>query len=263
MAVRTRAARARLDALQEITPAVTEPADPVPLTGPCALTLDDAALGWTDRPVLTHLDLRLSPGQTLGVVGPSGCGKSTLAAALVRHLVPLEGTYRLAAQDAQALGSAEVRRHVGLVDDDPYVFASSVRENLRLARPEADDQALVGAVREAGLAEWYDGLPDGLDTLLGDGATGVSGGERARIGIARALLADPEVLVLDEPTAHLDTGTARAVTGTVLAARGGRSLVWITHEDLGLTDMDRVLTFANGVAVTSDSGRVGRPRGDG
>jgi ATP-binding cassette subfamily C protein CydCD len=257
MAVRTRAARARLDALDDIDPAVTEPADPTSLTGSAAVTLDDVALGWTDSPVLTHLDLHLAPGQTLGVVGPSGCGKSTLAAALVRHLVPLEGTYRLGGQDTQLLGSTEVRRHVGLVDDDPYVFASSVRENLRLARPEADDRELVGAVREAGLAGWYVGLTDGLDTLLGDGATGVSGGERARIGIARALLADPEVLVLDEPTAHLDTGTARAVTDTVLAARGGRSLVWITHEELGLAEMDRVLTFANGVAVTSESGRVG------
>lgn len=263
MAVRTRAARARLDALEDIDPAVTEPPDPVASTGSADLTLDDVSLGWTERPVLTHLDLHLAPGQMLGVVGPSGCGKSTLAAALVRHLVPLEGTYRLGGQDTQLLGSAEVRRHVGLVDDDPYVFASSVRENLRLARPEADDRALAGAVREAGLTDWYAALPDGLDTLLGDGATGVSGGERARIGIARALLADPEVLVLDEPTAHLDTGTARAVTDTVLGARGGRSLVWITHEELGLAHMDRVLTFAHGVAVTSESGGVGRPRGDG
>ena len=268
MGVRTRAARARLAALEELTPAVTEPAEPAALTGPADLRLDDVALGWTDRPVVLGLDLHLAPGQTLGVVGPSGCGKSTLAATLVRHLAPLSGSYRLDGQDAQDLGSAEVRRHVGLVDDDPYVFASSVRENLRLASPEADDRTLAGALHSAGLADWYAALPAGLDTLLGDGATGVSGGERARIGIARALLADPRVLVLDEPTAHLDTATARSVTDTVLAARGigtdeRRSLVWITHEDVGLAEMDQVLTLTDRARTGPGSGVLERPVADG
>jgi ATP-binding cassette subfamily C protein CydCD len=267
-AVRTRAARARLDALEALTPAVTEPPVPATPAGPCDLRLDRVALGWTDRPVLTGLDVHVAPGQALGVVGPSGCGKSTLAAALVRHLAPLHGAYRLAGRDAQQLGSAEVRRHVGLVDDDPYVFASSLRENLRLASPAAGDDTIVAAVAAAGLEDWYADLADGLDTLLGDGATGVSGGERARIGIARALLADPEVLVLDEPTAHLDTATAQAVTDTLLAARGAdpddrRSLVWITHEDVGLDAMDQVLTLSDERRGVAGSGVLERPVADG
>jgi ATP-binding cassette subfamily C protein CydCD len=261
MAVRTRAARKRLTALEQLAPAVTEPAIPVPLTVPCDVRLERVALGWTDRPVVSDLDVHVAPGEALGVVGPSGCGKSTLAAALVRHLAPLHGSYDLGGQHAQSVGSVEVRRHVGLVDDDPYVFASSLRENLRLARPDADDHDLVEAVRAAGLTDWYADLPDALDTLLGDGATGVSGGERARIGIARALLADPEVLVLDEPTAHLDTATARAVTATVLAARlgprGRRSLVWITHDEIGLAEMDQVLTLTDGAATAGSSHAVG------
>jgi ABC-type multidrug transport system fused ATPase/permease subunit len=250
-AVRTRAARRRLEALEDLLPAVTEPVVPVALAGPGDVRLERASLGWTRRPVLSGLDLHLAPGAALGVVGPSGCGKSTLAAALVRHLAPLAGRYTLDGHDAQRLGSAEVRRHVGLVDDNPYVFSSSLRENLRLARPPAGDAEVVDALCAAGLGSWYAGLPDGLDTLLGEGATGVSGGERARLGIARALLAGPEVLVLDEPTAHLDTATARAVTATVLAARGPgsgarhrRSLVWITHDEVGLADMDQVLTLS-------------------
>jgi ABC-type transport system involved in cytochrome bd biosynthesis fused ATPase/permease subunit len=255
MAVRTRATRARLAALAQLTPAVTEPSVPVPPAGPADVRMKGVDLGWADRPVVADLDVHVAPGAALGVVGPSGCGKSTLAAALVRHLAPLRGRYDLAGQDTQALGSFEVRRHVGLVDDDPYVFASSVRENLRLARPDAADHDLVDALRNAGLADWYADLPDALDTILGDGATGVSGGERARLGIARALLADPEVLVLDEPTAHLDTATARAVADTVLAARvgphGRRSLVWITHDEVGLAEMDQVLTLADG--ATTDS----------
>ncbi len=264
--VRTRAARDRLDALERLTPAVTEPVDAVALDGPVEVHLDRVALGWTGRAVVSDLDLHLTPGQALGIVGPSGCGKSTIAAALVRHLAPLRGHYRLDAVDADAVGSAEVRRHVGLVDDDPYVFGSSVRENLRLAAPQSDDAALLDALLAAGLHSWYAALPAGLDTFLGDGATGISGGERARLGIARALLADPEVLVLDEPTAHLDTATALAVTDTVLAARSTRhdprhdagerrrALVWITHDEIGLDAMDRVLTMTDGStpAVLSD-----------
>jgi ATP-binding cassette subfamily C protein CydCD len=240
-AVRTRAARSRLAALEELTPAVTEPVEPLTPTGPCEVRLERASLAWTDQVVVSDLDLSLPADHTLGVVGPSGCGKSTVAAALVRHLAPLSGSYLLAGVDAQLIGSAEVRRHVGLVDDDPYVFASSLRENLRLAAPGAVDGALVAALGAAGLANWFATLPHGLDTSLGEGATGVSGGERARIGIARALLADPEVLVLDEPTAHLDAATARAVTDTVLTTRRGRSLVWITHEDAALGGLDAVL----------------------
>jgi ATP-binding cassette subfamily C protein CydCD len=259
-AVHTRAARLRLAALEQLTPAVTEPAEPVTPTGPCDVRLDQATLGWTDR-VVVDLDLHLPAGGAVGVVGPSGSGKSTVAATLVRHLAPISGSYRLAGLDTQRVGSAEVRRHVGLVDDDPYVFASSVRENLRLAAPGADDAAIVGALRTAGLGDWYAALPDGLDTLLGDGATGVSGGERARLGITRALLADPKVLVLDEPTAHLDTATARALTDTVLAARDGRSLVWITHEEVGLTEMDSVLDLGSRATATGRSATLGRPLG--
>jgi ABC-type transport system involved in cytochrome bd biosynthesis fused ATPase/permease subunit len=261
VAVRTRAARARLAALEELTPAVTEPVVPVTPTGPCDLRLEQADLGWTDRVVVPEVDLELPAGKALGVVGPSGCGKSTVAAALVRHLAPLTGSYRLAGADAALVGSAGVRRHVGLVDDDVYVFASSVRENVRLASPDADDATLVAALRDAGLGGWYAALPHGLDTLLGDGATGVSGGERARIGIARAVLADPDVLVLDEPTAHLDHATARAVTDTVLAARRGRSLVWITHEEDGLAAMDEVLDLGSARGVVPSAGRGRQLRG--
>jgi ATP-binding cassette, subfamily C, bacterial CydCD len=256
--VRTRAARARLAALERLTPAVIEPADPVVVAARFDVRLEKVTTGWTDEPVLSGVDLRLATGGSLGIVGPSGCGKSTLAALLVRHLEPSRGSYLLGGQDTRRAGSDEVRRHVGLVDDDPYVFASSVRENLRLAAPDADDRTLVAAVHEAGLTDWYDALPHALDTLLGDGATGVSGGERARIGIARAVLADPDVLVLDEPTAHLDTRTARAVTDTILARSVGRSLVWITHDGMGLDQLDRVLTLPG----AGPSGSLERARAD-
>jgi thiol reductant ABC exporter CydC subunit len=248
-AVRTRAARDRLAALETLEPAVKEPAAPRTLASSehaVEVSLEAVSAGWGDDPVLRDLDLDLAPGASLGVVGPSGCGKSTLAAVLVRHLEPAAGRYLLDGADTAALGSLEVRRHVGLVADDPYVFGSSVRENLRLAAPDADDVALLEALHRAGLDRWVSDLPHGLDTLLGDGGADVSGGERARIGIARALLADPAVLVLDEPTAHLDTATARAVADTLLAARAGRSVVWISHDGIALDRLDRVLELAGG-----------------
>ncbi|MCW2785322.1 MAG: cydD [Marmoricola sp.] len=239
-AVRTEAARGRLAALAATRPAVSEPAAPVsaPEGGP--IELCDLSVGWTAEPVLVDLDAVIAPGAAIGVVGASGCGKSTLAALLVRQLAPCSGSYVLGGHDTASLGSHEVRRHVGLVDDDPYVFASTLRENLRLAAPGSDDEDLVRVLTGAGLAPWFARQPAGLDTDLGDGAAGMSGGERARLGIARALLHDAPILVLDEPTAHLDADTAQAVSATVLDARAGRTLVWITHDRIGLEAMDEV-----------------------
>lgn len=190
---------------------------------------------------LDGVTLRAAPGEVVAVVGPSGSGKSTLAAVLLRFLDPQAGRVTLGGTDLRALSLEDVRRTTVLVDDDPHVFASTLRENLRLARPDADDRELRAALELVRLGPWVDRLPDGLDTALGEGAAQVSGGERARIGLARAVLADPDVLVLDEPTAHLDTATARAVAADLLDAGGGRTVVWITHTDVGLDRMDRVL----------------------
>src|SRR5690606_22876461 len=133
----------------------------------------------------------------------------------------------------------DVRRTVGLVDDDPHVFASTVVENVRLARPTATDAEVEVALRQAHLGDWLDDLPEGLHARLGDGGAQVSGGERARLAIARSLMADHHVLVLDEPTAHLDTATADALAHEVLDDPG-RSVLWITHTEAGLGLVDRV-----------------------
>ena len=139
---------------------------------------------------------------------------------------------------ARDLALDDVRAHVALVDDDPYLFATSVAENVRLARPGASDDEVVDALRIAGLGPWV--AATGLHTLIGAGHRDVSGGERARLGLARAVLGAQPVVVLDEPTAHLDAATAEAVTRDVLHALAGRSIVWITHEEVGLAAMDRV-----------------------
>jgi len=175
------------------------------------------------------------------VVGPSGSGKSTLAALLMRFLDPARGSVSLGGVELERLAPDDVRRTVGLVDDDPHVFATSVAENVRLARPGADDAAVAAALHDAGLGSWLAELTDGLDTRIGDGAAEVSGGERARLAVARSLLADQRVLVLDEPTAHLDHATAALLAAQVLDGHAGRSVVWITHEPLGLDRVDVIV----------------------
>ena len=238
---RAQAAEARIDALLALPPTVEAPRSPVPAPADSAVEVVDVTAGWDGPPALSGLSVSVPSGRRIGVVGPSGSGKSTLAALLLRFVDPLAGSVRLGGVDLPRLALDDVRRTVGLVDDDPHVFATSVAENIRLARPEASDDEVGAALREAGLELWLDGLADGLATRLGDGASAVSGGERARLAVARSLLADQRVLVLDEPTAHLDHATAEQLAALVLAADGQRAVVWITHEPVGLEHVDALV----------------------
>ena len=244
LSVRTAAARARLADLADRDPRVADPADPRDLPAPpTPLSTHDLAVGWGEDPAFAGLDLALAPGDRVGIVGPSGCGKSTLAAALLRFVDPATGAVRLDGADLRDLTLDDVRRTVGLVDDDPHVFASTIAENIRLARPDADDGEVLDALCAARLGEWIDALPDGVHTFVGEGHADVSGGERARLAIARAVLADAPVLVLDEPTAHLDSGTADQIAAQLLEP-GERALVWITHTRVGLDRVDTVVDLS-------------------
>ncbi|MET8719771.1 thiol reductant ABC exporter subunit CydD [Streptomyces misionensis] len=197
---------------------------------------------------LAGLDLTLAEGRRIAVVGASGSGKTTLAQVLLRFLDPRSGTYTLAGVDARELAGDDVRRLVGLCAQDAHLFDSSVRENLLLARKDAGEGELRGALARARLLDWVDGLPDGLDTLVGEHGARLSGGQRQRLALARALLADFPVLVLDEPAEHLDLPTADALTADLLAATEGRTTLLITHRLAGLDEVDEVIVL--------DAGRV-------
>ena len=243
---RAQGSSARLTALLDQEPAVTDHADPgagIRTSGEHT-ELTGVAASWTGHgEQLAPTDLRLEPGQRVAVVGPNGSGKSTLLAVVARHLDPVRGRYAVDGTDVHEVPLEEVRRHVAVVDDEPHVFAASVGANLRLARPEADDDAITEALRRAGLEDWLAALPAGLDTRLGSGGRGLSGGERARLGVARAVLAERPVVLLDEPTAHLDHATATAVLDDVLAATDGRSVVLVSHRPEALDRFDTVLAL--------------------
>ena len=241
LSVRTEAAEGRLARLARTAPAVRDTvATAVAVSDD--LAVEHVRARWTsDGPLTAPASLSVAPGERVAVVGSSGSGKSTLAALLLRFLDPAEGRITLGGASTRSLSLDDVRRHTGLVDDHPHVFATSLVENVRLARPDASDAEVEGALRRACLGPWLDALPAGLDTWLGDGHAAVSGGERARIGVARSLLAGQSLLVLDEPTAHLDHATATDLATEVLTDPGGRGVVWITHASPGLDLVDRVL----------------------
>ena len=244
-AIRVRASRRRLSALLGAAPAVAPWTGPetAAIAGPVHLQLRDISARWSDTgPVaLAGLNLDLPAGTAVAVVGRSGSGKSTLAAVLMRFLDPCSGSYLVNGADTAAMDPDAVRSVVGLVDDSPYLFASTLAENVRLARPGASDAEVEAALRRARLGDWLDTLVDGLGVRLGDGGMSVSGGERARIALARAFLADQPVLILDEPTAALDPGAAEALMRDILQAAAGRTIVLITHRPEGLDLVDRVV----------------------
>ncbi|WP_371677603.1 thiol reductant ABC exporter subunit CydD [Streptomyces sp. NBC_01276] len=231
---------------------VTEPAEPAePAASPFPLRLTGLAARHPgqERDALHGLDLTLEAGRRIAVVGPSGSGKTTLAQVLLRFLDQREGGYTLGGVDARTLDGDDVRRFVGLCAQDAHLFDSSVRENLRLAQTGASEEELREALAAARLLEWADGLPDGLDTLVGEHGERISGGQRQRLALARALLADFPVLVLDEPAEHLDLATADALTSDLLAATEGRTTVLITHRLAGLEAVDEVLVLDRGTVV--------------
>ncbi|MFE0333262.1 thiol reductant ABC exporter subunit CydC, partial [Streptomyces sp. NPDC058955] len=231
---------------------VHEPAVPAaPPAGPFPLELAGVGARYAgqDRPALDGFALTLDAGRRVAVVGASGSGKTTLAQVLLRFLDVEAGTYRIGGVPAWELDGDDVRRFVGLCAQDAHLFDSSLRENLRLARTDASDEQLREALRRARLLDWVDGLPDGLDTLVGEHGSKLSGGQRQRLALARALLADFPVLVLDEPAEHLDLATADALTDDLLRATEGRTTVLITHRLRGLDAVDEVVVLDGGRTV--------------
>jgi ATP-binding cassette, subfamily C, bacterial CydCD len=221
----------RLAELESIPDTVVDPARPAGTPPPRRLEASGLAVRWpgADHDAVHGVDLELGGGRVLALTGPSGSGKSSVVASLLRTLDPVAGTVAADGRDVRELTADEVRSGIAWCGAHTHLFDSTLRANLLLAAPEATDAHLVAALDRAQLGSWLDGLPEGLDTPLGEHGGPVSGGERQRLGVARALLADRPVLILDEPTAHLDPATADALATEVLALARGRTALIVTH----------------------------------
>ncbi|GCB50857.1 thiol reductant ABC exporter subunit CydC [Streptomyces sp. NL15-2K] len=244
-----RASARRLADLLDTAPPVTDPPIPAPLPTdePLGVDITDLRVRHAGGPpALDGASLRLPPGRRTVLLGATGSGKSTLIAALMRFVPYEAGSIRVGGRELRETAGADARRVITGMTQDAHVFHATIRANLLLARPDATDAELREAARRARLLDWIESLPDRWDTLLGgDGAT-MSGGERGRLLLARALLADPPVLVLDEPTEGLDPDTAAAVLADILDATRGRTTLLVTHERSGLTAADQILTLDRG-----------------
>jgi thiol reductant ABC exporter CydC subunit len=249
---RVRRCAARVFEVMDTPAPVGEPAHPLALPPPphalrvrgLRFTYPGAA-----RPALEGVDLDLGPGRRVAVVGPSGAGKSTLAGVLLRFLPYDGGSVTLDGVELADLDGDASRTVVGLVSQDAHVFDSTLEENLRLARREASTDDLRAALAAVRLLDWTEQLPAGLSTEVGERGARMSGGQRQRLAIARALLADFPLVVLDEPGEHLDTQTADAIVADLLAVTRETGTLLITHRLVGLEEVDEVLVLDRGRVV--------------
>jgi ABC-type multidrug transport system fused ATPase/permease subunit len=249
---RVRRAAARTFQVIDAKPPISPPTTPAMIgEAPHRLAVRGLHARYRDRGrwVIDGLDLDLAPGRKVAVVGRSGAGKSTLADVLLRFLPYQAGSVALDGIEISDLDGDRLRRVIGLISQDAHVFDTTLEENLRLADREATDGELRDALRRASLLAWVDELPDGLATRVGPNGTRISGGQRQRLAVARALLAGFEILVADEPGEHLDTATADALVADLLATTGDRAVLLITHRLAGLDAVDEVIVLEEGSAV--------------
>ena len=205
--------------------------------------------------MLKAAELCLAPGERVALVGPSGIGKSTLAELLVRFRDPERGSVCLDGTDVCRLTQAELRKAVVLCAQDSHLFNTTIRENLRLANHEASEAQLARVLAAVELEQFISAQPHGLDTLVGQGGELISGGQRTRIALARALLSEARFLILDEPTAHLEPELAERVMANLLDVCDDRGLLVITHDAAALEGFDRVLRLQHGSIASRDAQR--------
>jgi ATP-binding cassette subfamily B protein len=199
--------------------------------------------------VLEQVDLVIPAGRTVAIVGESGSGRSTLLKLLTGFYTPTEGRLLVDGIDARDYDLASFRAGIGLVAQEPFIFHGTMRENIALGRPGATAAEVAEAALAAGLDEFIAGLPERLETVIGERGANLSGGQRQRLAIARALLRRPEILIFDEATSHLDTATERAIQESLRTALSGRTVVLVAHRLSTVREADLIYVLHRGRVV--------------
>lgn len=251
---RAAGATERLVELLTLIDSVQDPAHPVALPAPVrgAVALDGVRFAYPSRPGQPALDgvsLSVRPGETVALVGPSGAGKSTVIQLLLRFYDPQEGAVRLEGIDLREMSRDAFRQSMALVPQDPVIFATSARENIRFGRPEATDAQIEDAARAAAAHDFIAALPQGYDTQLGERGVMLSGGQKQRIAIARAILRDAPVLLLDEATSALDAESERLVQDAFERLSAGRTTIVVAHRLATVRKADRIVVLEGGRIV--------------
>jgi ATP-binding cassette, subfamily B, bacterial len=245
-------ASGRITEVLEAEPRLFEPRHAEELERPVRgdVRLEDVRFGHEgDRAVLDGLDLHVAPGESVALVGATGSGKSTVAGLLARLYDPEDGRVLLDGHDLRALRLADVRRAVALVFEETFLFSESVRDNIRVGRPDANDEDVQRAAELAGAADFVANLPDGFDTVLGERGFSLSGGQRQRVAIARAILADPAVLVLDDATSAVDATKEHEIRAALGEVMRRRTTLVIAHRPATIALADRVAVLEGGRIV--------------
>jgi len=252
--VTSQLARAGIDRVYDLVdtgPVLTETAHPVPVpAGPLAVALHDVHFGYTaTEPVLRGVDLTVAAGETVALVGGSGSGKSTVTLLLGRFYDPSAGSVTLGGVDIADVALHELRRAVGLVFEEAFLFSDTIRANIAYGRPDATDPEVRAAARAAAAEDFVEALPDGYDTVVGERGLTLSGGQRQRIALARALLCRPRVLVLDDATSAVDTATEAVIHDALADVTRGMTTVLVAHRRSTLQLADRIAVLDQGRIV--------------
>ncbi len=240
----------RLESIMNTRTTTPDPVNPIsPVPSKASIIFTDVSFSYDAIQVIRKTTLIIPYGQHVALVGPSGAGKTTVVQLLLRLYEVSEGSISIGEHDIRNYGGAQLRKRFGVVPQDPFMFATSIRENLRIVVPEATTEELIRACKQANAWEFIEKLPQGLDTVLGESGSTISGGQRQRLSIARAFLANPSYFILDEATSALDSLSESLIQRTIDEDMRGKTAIIIAHRLATVKNCDRILVFSGGKIV--------------